>query len=236
MFVIRSTQCPSTPGLAAWLMNSTLVPRVYERWWRPALGFLATAGQHTSMSQEYAAAADALHLGPGATVVDLACGTGAFTRAFAERVGPDGRAIGIDASTVMLERARADTPAGVPVSYVQADAHDLPVPDGSVDAICCYAALHLMDDPEAVIESATRALRTGGRIAIFTSARHGSRPWRDLDDAIGSIGGLRMFERDEVRQLLARHGFTDIDRRIEGVTQTVTATCSAPVRLGGPHS
>jgi ubiquinone/menaquinone biosynthesis C-methylase UbiE len=235
MLVIRSTPRSSAAGLAHWLMNSAAVPRVYEHWWRPAWSFLATAGRHTSMSQEYAAASDALRLGPGATVVDLACGTGAFTRAFAKRVAPDGLAIGIDASTTMLDRARADTPADLPVSYLQADAHDLPVPDGSVDAICCYAALHLMDEPERAIAAAARALRTGGRIAVFTSARHDHRPLRALDGVIGSIGGLRMFERAEVRDLLVRHGFTDIQRRIEGVTQTLTATRTAR-RLGGPHS
>jgi hypothetical protein len=68
MLAVRSTPRPS--GLASWLMNSTAVPRVYERWWRPAWDFLATAGRHTSMSQEYAAAVDALHFGPGATVIE----------------------------------------------------------------------------------------------------------------------------------------------------------------------
>jgi ubiquinone/menaquinone biosynthesis C-methylase UbiE len=235
MFAIRSAPSRSPAGLAHWLMNSAAVPRVYERWWRPAWGFVATAGRHTSMSQEYAAAADSLRLGPGATVLDIACGTGAFTRAFAERVAPDGRAIGIDASTTMLGQARAGTPADLPVTYVHADAHELPVPDGSVDAICCYAALHLMNDPDAVIASTARVLRDGGRIAIFTSARHGSGPLRALDGVVGSVAGLRMFERDDVRRLLVRHGFTDIERRIEGVTQTVTATRTARP-LGGDHS
>jgi ubiquinone/menaquinone biosynthesis C-methylase UbiE len=214
----------STPGLASWLMRSTAVPRVYERWWRPAWGFLATAGRHTSMTQEYADAADALHLGPGATVLDLACGTGAFARAFAARVGPDGHVIGLDASPTMLDKARADTPRELPVSYVHGDAHDLPVPDGSVDAICCYAALHLMSDPAAVITAASKALHEGGRIAIFTSVRHETAPLQALEAVIGTVGGLRMFGRDEVRELLARNGFRDISQRIDGVTQTVTGT------------
>lgn len=62
----------STPGLASWLMNSTAVPRVYERWWRPAWGFLATAGRHTSMEREYTNATEALRIRPGATVQTVA--------------------------------------------------------------------------------------------------------------------------------------------------------------------
>jgi ubiquinone/menaquinone biosynthesis C-methylase UbiE len=219
----------STPGLASWLMNSTAVPRVYERWWRPAWGFVATAGRHTSMEREYAGAADALRLGPGATVLDIACGTGAFARAFADRVEPGGRVIGLDASPSMLDRARADTPSDLPITYVLGDAQDLPVPDGTVDAICCYAALHLMADPGAVIASAARALREGGRIAIFTSARHETPPLSALDRVIGSVAGLRMFERAEVVELLGRHGFTDVSQRIEGVTQTIVATLGGEV-------
>jgi len=213
----------SMPGLATRLMNSAAIPRVYERWWRPALGFLATAGRNRAMEQEFAEAADALRIGPGSTVLDLACGTGAFSRAFAERVAPDGRVIGLDASPTMLDQARASTPAGLPITYVHGDAHDLPVPDDSVDAVCCYAALHLMADPDAVIAAAARALRPGGRIAVFTTARCDGLP--GVDRVIGTVAGLRMFGRTEVAELLTRHGFIDIDVRTAGLTQTLAATC-----------
>jgi ubiquinone/menaquinone biosynthesis C-methylase UbiE len=66
-----------------------------------------------------------LRLAPGSTVLDVACGPGSFTSAYAETVGPTGTAIGLDLSRPMLDRAMSDH-AGTGSSYLLGSAHQLP--------------------------------------------------------------------------------------------------------------
>src|SRR5258708_1057383 len=98
-----SGELPST-GAAQDLMRSGLVPRIYERYWRPALGRLAKGVTGPGMAEEIRIARLLLGLGEGDVVLDVACGPGNFTREFARAVGPDGLAVGIDGSRTMLER------------------------------------------------------------------------------------------------------------------------------------
>src|SRR5512139_3855211 len=98
---------PST-GIAQRLMRNEVVSRVYERWWRPALGRIAKGPLGPSMSEEHRIATDLLGLATGHVVLDVACGTGAFTRGFASMVGPEGLSIGLDGSRTMLTRAVAE--------------------------------------------------------------------------------------------------------------------------------
>jgi SAM-dependent methyltransferase len=213
---------PST-GFAQRLMRNEIVSRVYERWWRPALGRIAKGPRGPSMSEEHRIAADLLELAAGDVVLDVACGTGAFTRGFAGTVGREGLAIGLDGSRTMLARAVAETGSGLPVAYLRADAVRPPLRPRSVDAVCCFAALHLFDDPETALTSFATVLKPGGRLAVLTSARRDAEPFRALDSAIGLVSGMRMFERGEVTALLGQRGFTDVSERVDGVVQIVGA-------------
>lgn len=213
-------------GLAQWLMRTSAVPRVYERWWRPALGRIAKGGRGPSMAEEHRLAAQMLALRPGHVVLDVACGTGAFTRGFGRRVGPEGLAIGLDASPTMLARAgtaTAPTTTDARVAFVRADAVHPPLAPGSLDAICCFAALHLFDEPEAALSSFARLLKPGGRLAVLTSARRDLLPLRLFDQGVGAVSGMRMFGRGEVAALLTERGFVDVTERYDGVVQTVGA-------------
>ena len=157
-------------------------------------------------------------------MLDVACGTGNFTRDFARTVGPDGLAVGIDASATMLTRAVADTdpPAGWTRSrYVRGDAQELPFRDHSFDAVCCFAALHLFADPM--------------RRSTDDRGAHAGRADRDLHDA--SAGARRRCARSSrspapaaacacssATRSCARsseRGFAEIRQRIAGVTQFV---------------
>jgi SAM-dependent methyltransferase len=89
--------------------------------------------------------------------------------------------------------------------------------------VCCFAALHLFDDPETALTSFSTLLRPGGRLAILTSARRGMQPMRTFDSAIGTVSGMWMFERGAVRALLEERGFTDVSERVNGVVQFVGA-------------
>lgn len=210
-------------GPAQDLMLSGIVPRIYERWWRPALGRLAKGVLGPGMADEHRIARRLLGLRPGDRVLDVACGTGAFTRDFGRAVGRSGLVVGIDVSETMLARAAGESAeAGVRnVAYVRGDAQELPFADESFDAVCCFAALHLFADPLRALDRMTAILTPGGRIAIFTSARGRSTPLRTWESLVQSRSGMRMFERGDVVGALEERGFVEIRQRLTGVTQFV---------------
>ena len=215
---------PDSTGLTQDLMVSRVVPAIYERWWRPTLGRVAKGVFGPGMQDEHRIARLLLGLSPGDGVLDVACGTGNFTRDFARTVGPDGLAVGIDVSETMLARAVTDTQeAGLldRTAYVRGDAAELPFVDSSFDGVCCFAALHLFADPPRALDRMTEVLTPGGRIAIFTSAQGRTRltrPWISLS---GRRSGMRVFEQGEVVRMLEQRGYTAIEQRITGVTQFV---------------
>jgi SAM-dependent methyltransferase len=214
---------PASTGTAFDLMNTGIVPRIYERYWRPGLGRLAKGVLGPSMKDEHRIARLLLGLTPGDGVLDVACGPGNFTRDFARVVRDDGLAVGIDASTTMLDRAVRDTPAAEypAVGYVRGNAVELPFVDQSFDAVCCFAALHFFDDPFRALDHMTRVLTPGGRIAILTSCRLRTAPLRTIDGLLGARSGQRMFERDEITGALKERGFKDVRQRINGLAQFV---------------
>lgn len=205
------------------LMRSGVVIRIYERWWRPALGRMAKGVFGPGMADEHRIARLLLALGPGDGVLDVACGPGNFSREFARTVGETGLVVGIDASRPMLERGVHDAPAaGVDnLAFVHGDAVTLPFRDESFDAVCCFAAFHLFADPFKALDQMRRVLTPGGRIALFTTCRGRSAPLRTFESLMGRRSGMRMFEQDEITVALERRGFTDIRQRIAGFTQFV---------------
>ena len=215
---------PESTGMTQDLMVSRVVPAIYERWWRPSLGRVAKGVFGPGMQDEHRIARLLLGLSPGDGVLDVACGTGNFTRGFARTVGSDGIAVGIDVSETMLGRAVVDTEAADLIdrtAYVRGDAVELPFVDSSFDAVCCFAALHLFADPLRALDRMTEVLTPGGRIAIFTSAQGRTpllRPWIGLS---GRRSGMRVFEQGEVVRALEKRGYTGVQQRITGVTQFV---------------
>lgn len=212
---------PPTSGIAQSLMRTSVLPMIYERWWRP-LGARVAIGARTSPADERRRARELLRLGPGDVVLDVACGPGNFTRNFAACVCETGLAVGIDASSTMLGRAVADTAPGQ-VAYVRGDALALPFRDESFDAACCFAALYLFDEPFRAVDEMARVLKPGGRIAILTGARSTWAPARAVESAFSAVSGLRLFERSEVTGELADRGFVDIRRDVAGLAQFVGA-------------
>ncbi|MEC3980443.1 class I SAM-dependent methyltransferase [Amycolatopsis sp. H20-H5] len=219
----ESAQAGPSTGLAQRLMRTSLVPVIYEHYWRPALGRVVKGLAGPSMAGEVRLAAELLHPTLGNVVLDVACGTGRFTRAFGELVGPSGLAVGLDGSRTMLDKAVSAGGAEA-VTYLRADAVDLPFAKSTVDAVCCFAALHMFADPDAALDSFTSVLKPGGRVAILTSARHGWQPARLVDTAIGIGSGQRMFDRGEIAAKLLARGFTRVTERYAGVTQIVAGS------------
>ncbi|GAC1321550.1 MAG: class I SAM-dependent methyltransferase [Thermoleophilaceae bacterium] len=211
-------------GRAQRLMTTSSLPRVYERWWRPALGRIAKGALGPGMTEEHRLARLLMSLSPGDGVLDVACGTGAFTREFARAVGPAGLAVGIDVSQTMLARAvREARLAGLGdrIAYMRGDAAELPFRHRSFDAVCCFAALNLMPDPFGALDSMTGVLTPGGRIALFTSARGRSVALDAFAASIERATGMHMFGRDQLVEALRERGYVEIRRRVSGLTQFV---------------
>jgi SAM-dependent methyltransferase len=204
------------------LMTTRLVPAIYERYWRPALGRVAKGLTGPGMAEEIRIARLLLGLGQGDFVLDLACGPGNFSREFAPAVGPAGLVVGVDASATMLERGGRELRASSTQNLVlfRASATALPFREASFDACCCFAALHLFDDPFAALDEIRRVLRPGGRIALMTSVRR-ELTLRPLKPLLERASGMRLFEGDEIVAALEQRGFEGIHRRLSGMVQFV---------------
>jgi ubiquinone/menaquinone biosynthesis C-methylase UbiE len=204
------------------LMTTRLVPTIYERWWRPALGRVAKGITGPGMDEELRIARLLMGLSPGDTVLDVACGPGNFSREFAHTVGESGLVVGIDGSRTMLERGAADL-AGTEIhnlALIRGDATELPFRDGAFDGVCCFAALHLFAQPFDALGEMARVLAPGGRIALMTSVRR-QLTVPALKPVLERISGMRVFEPDEVVSALRARGFREIHQRIAGMVQFV---------------
>jgi SAM-dependent methyltransferase len=205
------------------LMRTTFVPRIYERYWRPALGRVVKGIQGPGMAEEIRIARLLLGLSPGDCVLDIACGPGNFSRAFAATVGASGLVVGLDASETMLERGAVDLRrSGLGnLTLVRGDAEALPFVDGCFDAVCCFAALHLFADPFGGLEEMTRVLAPGGRIALMTSVQRQLGPRGPLKPLAERISGIRVFGEQEIVAALQERDFEDLHQRLSGLVQFV---------------
>lgn len=206
----------STATVAQRLMRSTAVPAIYERWWRPALGRVAKGPAGPSLAGEVALARETLELGAGDVVLDVACGPGNFTRAFAEDVAPGGAVVGLDLSQTMLDRAVRDTDADN-VVYVRGDITALPLRPASADAVCCFAALHLFDAPQRALDVMAAALAPGGRLALLTSARPRRAVPAIVADTFGWASGIAMFDPGRLVEQLVHRGLQVVRQETFGL-------------------
>jgi ubiquinone/menaquinone biosynthesis C-methylase UbiE len=209
-------------GATQRLMTTRFVPAIYERWWRPALARAIKGATGPGMAEEIRIARLLMGLSMGDTVLDLACGPGNFAREFARVVGPDGLVIGVDASRTMLARGAEDLRRSnlANVALVRGDATALPLRDDCCDAACCFAALHLFDDPMAALDEMVRVLRPGGRIALMTSVRR-QLTVRPLKPVVERASGMRLFEPGEIVDALQERGFSGVHQRLAGMVQFV---------------
>jgi len=108
------------------------------------------------------------HIKQGEVVVDLGSGGGLDIFLAAKMVGPEGRAIGIDMTPAMIDRARANAKAGgyTNVEFFQSTIDRIPLPDASVDCVISNCVLNLAPDKPAVFREIARVLKPGGRVAV----------------------------------------------------------------------
>jgi len=153
----------------------------------------------------------ALH--PGETVLDLGSGGGIDVLLSAKRVGPTGKAYGLDMTDEMLALARENQrKAGVTnVEFLKGEIENIPLPDGSVDVIISNCVINLSADKRRVLGEAFRVLKPGGRFAVSDVVVRGQLPSevrRSIEAWVGCVAGA--LEEEEFKTLLARQGFEDI--------------------------
>jgi len=152
-------------------------------------------------------------LRPGEIVLDLGSGGGIDVLLSARRVGPTGKAYGLDMTPDMLNLARRNAAeAGVDnVEFIRGEIENIPLPDASVDVIISNCVINLSGDKGRVLREAYRVLRPGGRFAVSDIVVRGELPEqvrRDMSLWVGCVAGA--LEETEFRNLLAAAGFVDI--------------------------
>jgi arsenite methyltransferase len=152
-------------------------------------------------------------LHPGEVVLDLGSGGGIDVLLSARRVGPTGKAYGLDMVDEMLELARQNQQkAGIEnVEFLKGEMEDIPLPDNSVDVIISNCVVNLSPDKDSVLREAYRVLRPGGRLAVSDIVYRGGMPEelrRNMEMWSGCLAGS--LEESEYVIKLKTVGFQDV--------------------------
>ena len=188
-------------------------------------GWVAKQEQHDRMLEPLGDQALAA-AGPsaGERAIDIGCGCGATTIALAQRVGTDGRVLGVDISEPMLERARerCDALGLTNVELLRADAQRALVPRGNDLAFSRFGIM-FFDDPVAALGNIGRGLRKDGRLAFVCWQERGRNPWMGIPVAAAlqhvpppppqppdAPGPWAFADRDRLAAILDAAGFADV--------------------------
>lgn len=179
-------------------------------------------------------------LQPGEVVVDLGCGGGLDVLLAAKKVGPAGRAVGIDMTLAMLELARRNaSQSGVTnAEFYQATIDRMPLADATVDCVISNCVINLAPDKRAVFREIARVLKPGGRLAVSDIALKQPLPaeiGENIMAYIGCIAGAISLE--EYRAGLTEAGFAAIefvdsgaDLNVYAKVENQSGCCSPPKR------
>jgi SAM-dependent methyltransferase len=153
-------------------------------------------------------------LNPGDVVLDLGSGGGIDVLLSAKRVGPTGKAYGLDMTDEMLALAKENQrKAGVEnVEFLKGEIEHIPLPDNSVDVIISNCVINLSADKDAVLREAFRVLKPGGRFAVSDVVTRGEMLPEIRQNVllwVGCVAGA--LEENEYRNKLASAGFEQID-------------------------
>ena len=117
---------------------------------------------------------------PGERVLDVACGTGVVTRLVAQRAGRTGSVVGLDLNPGMLAVAASSTanepPTSAPITWQEASATKMPLPDAAFDIVYCQLGLQFFPDRPAALREMYRVLVPGGRLGLMV--------WRGIEGVV----------------------------------------------------
>lgn len=157
------------------------------------------------------------HLREGETVVDLGSGGGLDVFLGAAKVGPAGRAIGIDMTPEMIELARRNAAkANDGQGYTNVEFHlatidHLPLPDSSVDCVISNCVINLAPDKPAVFREIARVLKPGGRLAVSDIALRQPLPREISEDIMAYVGCISgAIQIEDYKQQLKEAGFSNV--------------------------
>jgi ubiquinone/menaquinone biosynthesis C-methylase UbiE len=197
-----------TKGRGQKLMEWQRMVNIYEsKYWRNCSLFSLFMG--LTLAEEIALIKHITHPGINDTILDLACGTGIYARAFA-RDNPCRNVFGLDISWPMLRYAtnKAMQMGIENIQFIHGDAHILPFTDKSLNVANCCGALHLFSDARQVLNELHRAIRPGGRLSLAMAWR-GERSWSHFKAyADGRFWNIHYFSKDELCSLLNEAGFS----------------------------
>jgi arsenite methyltransferase len=183
------------------------------------------------------------NLRPGEVLVDLGCGGGLDVFLAAEKLGPTGKAIGIDMTPAMIERAKRNAAAGANgrsfanVEFHLASIDKIPLPDATVDIVISNCVINLAPDKQAIFREIARILKPGGRLAVSDIALKQPLPTElanDLMAYVGCVAGAVLIE-DYERGLIDA-GFAHVqivdsgsDLNAYAKVEGQSACCSPPM-------
>ncbi|MEW6277350.1 MAG: arsenite methyltransferase [Candidatus Eremiobacterota bacterium] len=153
-------------------------------------------------------------LRPGEVVLDLGSGGGIDVLLSARRVGPTGKAYGLDMTDEMLDLARSNQArSGLDnVEFLKGEIEAIPLPDNSVDVIVSNCVINLSADKDRVFREALRVLRPGGRLAVSDIVTRGELPAavkRSLELWVGCVAGA--LSEEQYRGKLVAAGFQQVE-------------------------
>ena len=205
---------PIGPHRGQKVFRSKVLPKVYERFWRPVVQRLFVGLSGPRAAEEMRMAMELLAIEPGDQVLDVGCGPGNYTRPLARAAG-DGLTVGLDASEAMVAAA-AERGGGENLAYLRGDACALPFDDESFDAACSVGVIHMVSEPLRALAEMARVLAPGGRLVVLASCARPGKPRRER-------AGLTIFARDELTAALGGHGLVEVKQRVIGRGQIVSA-------------
>lgn len=192
-----SPHMPKKKSFIQQVMESKSFVEQYEgQWWRESWLFTAYAG--ISLKNEMALIKEIVHLKKNDTILDLACGTGLYTRYLLEE-SRERKAIGIDISWPMLKYAvkKVNDEKIENVVFLHGDSHYLPLKNGCIDAAVCCGSLHLFSDVKQALKELSRVLKPKGRLAVAVFLARSNL-----------IGRIQAFWREAIYGI---HPFTEAD-------------------------
>ena len=172
----------------------------------------------------------------GEWVLDVGCGCGATTMAFAAKVGPKGRALGVDISAPMVARARELAPAGAPLEFVLADATIHPFEAARFDLLASRFGVMFFAEPVVSFANMRKALRAGARVAFACWCEPRDNPWimtplqavykhapRLPRPGPEEPGPFSFASQERVHRVLGEAGFVDIGMEAHKILLDVAA-------------